>query len=323
MKQSSTGKHLCSRCQNLATYRLPGLDRKTGELFYAYQCELHALKESEPMFDEAAITATIGDLEMDTMLQEMDYIDAREAAKDAREATEIDAIELARKEVNAIETKLVHLVQSQQIHRADFVEMCLCLDVVKRSFNSIEAGVCPQCGSIPAHGLLEVAGERFCATDCPGQDSKKYCDHRCVGAIVRNPLGHILLFQRGTYPFSIAGPAGHLDGDEANFAVGKEVQEEVGLLVASAKLVTQFWHPSRCRRRYAGTHGHHWSFFEVVAAGDLQASERETRPDSLHWYSPDEICKLMRQTECWLAGESPVEHLDIPWYELFCKLDEM
>ncbi len=186
-----------------------------------------------------------------------------------------------------------------------------------------EAGICPQCGSIPALGLLEVAGERFCATDCPGQDSGTYCDHRCAGAIVRNDQGHILLFKRNTYPFAIAGPAGHLDGDNADFAVGKEVREEVGLYAISTRLRTQFWHRSRCRRRYAGTPGHHWSFFEVETLGDLQGNVRETQLDSLRWYSPDEISALVLQTKAYLDGchDSSLEHLDLPWYTLFCELN--
>lgn len=187
---------------------------------------------------------------------------------------------------------------------------------------TIEVGICPQCGSIPTNGLLEVAGERFCAPDCPGQDSGKYCDHQCVGALIRNDQGHILMFQRGTYPFAIAGPAGHLDGDEADFAVGKEVQEEVGLHVVATRPLRQFWHPSRCRRRYAGTHGHHWSFFEVATEGELLASKRETQPDSLRWYSSEEVRALVVQTEQYLnVRDGSIEHLDLPWYTLLCDLN--
>jgi hypothetical protein len=46
-------------------------------------------------------------------------------------------VEIARKEVNTVETTLVQLVQAQQLQRSDFVEMCLCLDAVKRSLNTL------------------------------------------------------------------------------------------------------------------------------------------------------------------------------------------
>jgi hypothetical protein len=49
----------------------------------------------------------------------------------------VNDIEIARKEVNTVETKLVQLVQAQQLQRSDFVEMCLCLDAVKRSLNTL------------------------------------------------------------------------------------------------------------------------------------------------------------------------------------------
>lgn len=186
---------------------------------------------------------------------------------------------------------------------------------------NVEAGICPQCGSIPARGLLEVVGERFCAVDCPGQDSGKWCDHRCVGALIRNSGGDVLMFKRGTYPFAMAGPAGHLDGDEPDVAVGKEVGEEVGLHVVSARPLAQFWHYSRCRRRFAGTAGHHWTFFEVVADGELLASMRETLPESLAWYSSEDVARFVKQTDQYLnTRDGSIEHLDLPWYDLFRAL---
>jgi hypothetical protein len=49
----------------------------------------------------------------------------------------VNDVEIARKEVNTVETKLVQLMQTQQLQRTDFVEMCLCLDTVKRSLNTL------------------------------------------------------------------------------------------------------------------------------------------------------------------------------------------
>jgi hypothetical protein len=49
----------------------------------------------------------------------------------------VNDIEIARKEVNTVETKLVQLMQAKLLQRSDFVEMCLCLDTVKRSLNTL------------------------------------------------------------------------------------------------------------------------------------------------------------------------------------------
>jgi hypothetical protein len=114
-KLSPTGKHLCSRCQKLATYRLPGLNRITNEVFYAYQCEEHALKESEPMFDETAITSTIEDLEMDAMMQESDYINARELAKE-RQLVTAEMLHNAFAKVERTANTWVNLSQEQVVN---------------------------------------------------------------------------------------------------------------------------------------------------------------------------------------------------------------
>jgi hypothetical protein len=57
MKQSSTGKPLCSRCQRLATYRLAGYDRIKQKTFYAYQCDEHKHATSELILHDYAVTS--------------------------------------------------------------------------------------------------------------------------------------------------------------------------------------------------------------------------------------------------------------------------
>lgn len=48
-KLSPSGKPVCSSCRRLAVYRVPGHDRITGKIFYAYRCAKHALPDSEPI----------------------------------------------------------------------------------------------------------------------------------------------------------------------------------------------------------------------------------------------------------------------------------
>lgn len=183
------------------------------------------------------------------------------------------------------------------------------------------SGVCPACGSIPAEGLGESSdGKWRCGGDCPGLDSQKWCDHRSVGAVITNERGQILLFERGTYPFCVAGPAGHCDGDTEEDAIRMEVEQETGLLVLRAELLARFWHHSRCRRRYAGSHGHMWTFYRVQSTGTLYGSARETKVETLRYYRPVEIVKVVEQTTSYLTGEETSGvHLDLPWYQLFTQ----
>lgn len=183
-------------------------------------------------------------------------------------------------------------------------------------------GICPACGSIPAEGLQDVDGHLRCGHDCPRVDSGRYCDHRSVGALIRNERGHILLFARNTYPYCVAGPAGHCDGDEEDYAIRASVGQETGLLVLSAETMAQFWHNSRCRRRYAGSHGHMWTFYDVHATGHIHGSEREVQCETLRWYSPQEVAELVERTSRKMTGEEPTgDTLDLPWYQFF--VDEM
>ncbi len=185
-----------------------------------------------------------------------------------------------------------------------------------------QAEICPLCGAVPVHGLVEVAGRRVCGKDCPGQDSGVWCDHRCVGAVIRDSDGNILMFDRGTYPFAVAGPAGHCDGDVlAEDALVREVSEEVGLQVVSTRLLTHFFDGHRCRRRFAGQPGHYWRFYEVEVAGELRCDERETKTGTARWYTRDEIGYLMDSTREYLDGDESVQHLDLPWYSLLDSAD--
>ena len=58
----------------------------------------------------------------------------------------------------------------------------------------------------------------------------KYCDHTSVGVLIHNDNNELLLIERGTFPFGMAAPAGHVDQhDSCEEAAIAEVREEVGL----------------------------------------------------------------------------------------------
>lgn len=148
----------------------------------------------------------------------------------------------------------------------------------------------------------------------------KQCDHQCVGALIRSEQG-ILMFHRNTPPAGVAGPAGHCDGDAPEYAVRKEVWEEVGLHIESANLIVEFDEQHPCRREYTGEPGHHWNFYACTVSGELNPSERETR--DVRWYTWGEIQSLMHINLEYNDGAySKLEWqqnpgLDWPWYVLF------
>lgn len=157
------------------------------------------------------------------------------------------------------------------------------------------------------------------------------CDHTSVGALIYNGYGQLLMFERNTPPYGIAGPAGHCDGDSYVDALKKEVWEEVGLEVVewSSKLVTSFCINRACRRPYEGEAGHEWQFYLTTTTHlDLNPSVRETK--NVDWYSPLEIKQLMRRTEEYhlygtISDEEWYEQpgLDISWYRLFASVPKL
>ncbi len=151
------------------------------------------------------------------------------------------------------------------------------------------------------------------------------CDHTSVGAIIFGPNGDILMFERGTPPWGIAGPAGHCDGDTYEQALRKEVFEEVGLQVTTATFIAAFQIKKACRRPFDTTPYHDWQFYIAEVAGEIQASIRETR--NVRWYSLEEIEQLIQRTEQYLLGMLSDEEwrqspgLDLSWYRLFIRED--
>jgi len=128
-----------------------------------------------------------------------------------------------------------------------------------------------------------------------------YCDHQSVGVVIRNPAGHILMFDRNTYPAGRACVAGHVD-DHGSFedAAIAETWEEVGLRVKHLTLATASRVSFPCRRVPTQEVGHYCQIYHAeVEDYRLTPSERETR--NARWYSIDDINEMREALEpAWL-----------------------
>ena len=139
----------------------------------------------------------------------------------------------------------------------------------------------------------------------PLQRLPKYCDHTSVGVLIFNKAGELLLIDRGTFPFGMAPPAGHVDehGSYEQAAID-EVREEVGLEVLDLELVAEGRVENPCRR-VNGT-WHYWKVYRATADGELNLSPRETR--GAEW------CDVPRLRELGALGVSEEsEHLESVW----------
>jgi 8-oxo-dGTP diphosphatase len=93
---------------------------------------------------------------------------------------------------------------------------------------------------------------------------------RCVGAIVRDPHGRLLMVQRGHEPASGTWsiPGGRVEPGESDAdAVAREVREETGLVVRPGELVGRVERP--------GADGTVYEVFDYAAdllSGDLSAA---------------------------------------------------
>lgn len=119
----------------------------------------------------------------------------------------------------------------------------------------------------------------------------KYCDHTSVGILIFDERGYVLLIDRGTFPFGLAPPAGHVD-DHASFeeAARAEAFEEVGVYVRALDLVSEGRRENPCRR-VNGT-WHYWKVFKTTTSSSvtLALSEREVK--SAKWYSLEQLAEL-------------------------------
>jgi ADP-ribose pyrophosphatase YjhB (NUDIX family) len=143
----------------------------------------------------------------------------------------------------------------------------------------------------------------------------KYCDHTSVGVLIRNDKNELLLIERGTFPFGMAAPAGHVDlhasFEEAAIA---EVREEVGLDIRELQLVAEGRRDNPCRR----VHGtwHYWKIYEARATGNVQLNQREAK--RVEWCSVGRLVELgMTYLEPGRASGESLERVWLDWlYEL-------
>ncbi|MEU6721570.1 NUDIX hydrolase [Nonomuraea sp. NPDC046802] len=133
------------------------------------------------------------------------------------------------------------------------------------------------------------------------------CDNTSVGVLIHDSSNRLLVFDRATPPWGVAGPAGHIDDHGSpERAAATEVLEEVGLQAVSLDLLARRWRGNRCRRP-AGPQGvgHEWWIYQARANGALAASAREVR--NARWVTPGQLQALTVRTTAYAHGGLPAE----------------
>ena len=139
----------------------------------------------------------------------------------------------------------------------------------------------------------------------------KYCDHTSVGVLIYNDNDELLLIERGTFPFGLAAPAGHVD-EHASYeeAAIAEAKEEVGLDIQDVRLVAEGRRDNPCRR-VNGT-WHYWKIYEARATGTVQLSSREAK--RAEWCSVSRLVELgMISSERAKASSGSLERVWLDW----------
>lgn len=109
---------------------------------------------------------------------------------------------------------------------------------------------------------------------------------KSVGAIIKNEKGEYLVQYRLKEPRGLAMPAGHVDeGESVLEALRREVYEETGLEVLSAKEVYRGSFPSP---RGVCHDAHEWWAYEVEVSGTPSLKE-PTKHKFLCFMSPEKI----------------------------------
>ena len=162
----------------------------------------------------------------------------------------------------------------------------------------IEMNYCMQCGTKLEKKFLEGEGEvPYCST-CA--DYRFPVFNTAVSMIVRDPKGNVLLVkQYGRDSYILV--AGYVNkGEDAEHAVAREVEEEMGLHIT-------------------GLHFNHSHYFApsntlmlnwTVTIGD-EAAHPNREIDSYAWFTPVEARRNIRQGS--LAEEFLVGYLDQKW----------
>ncbi|NTV41631.1 MAG: NUDIX hydrolase [Candidatus Moranbacteria bacterium] len=127
---------------------------------------------------------------------------------------------------------------------------------------------------------------------------EKICDHKSVGMLVWKDE-KLLLVERMKFPLAFAPPAGHCDGADFVSTAKKELEEEVGLVAVSLKLVAEGRKENPCRRVEGAWH--YWQIFEVEAEGEIKRSETETK--QIKWVEKEELRSLAKRTQEYDLGK--------------------
>lgn len=161
------------------------------------------------------------------------------------------------------------------------------------------------CTRAPKHGRQGMSSD----------EPPKYCDHTSVGVLIYNEDNELLLIERGTFPFGMAAPAGHVDQhasyEEAAIA---EAREEVGLDIKGLRLVAEGRRDNPCRR-VNGT-WHYWKIYEARASGIVKLSAREAK--RAEWCGVQRLVELgMISSDRAEASDGSLERVWLDWlYEL-------
>ncbi len=123
--------------------------------------------------------------------------------------------------------------------------------------------------------------------------------HYSVGVIITDEQQRLLLIDRATPPFGLAGVAGHVDeGEEPLEALVREVGEEVGLGLKVPKLLLdEFIDWNWCG---GGIMGHYWYLYSGTVVGE--PTIQPVGVNSVGWYGREELQGLKFEPvwEYWL-----------------------
>jgi len=179
---------------------------------------------------------------------------------------------------------------------------------LKELFARLDAGashhLCFQCYSPQVRAILEAGRELYICEACSYKGGRQIMispelrydftpeglwRHFSVGGVIERK-GRYLLFHRRKYPFQYTLPAGHWDRQEADprEALVREVLEETGLRVITAKLLYREDVPGDACRR--GSDVHHWHFYQCLCEGEPRVDGDEG--DLIGWYTPEQIQPL-------------------------------
>jgi len=158
--------------------------------------------------------------------------------------------------------------------------------VIELNVNNKKVYYCPLCHTESERFLVK---ESEIAT-IMGQEGKT---HITVGAIIQDGEKILFLDRRG-FPYGLDFPAGHLEfGEKPEEAIRREVREETGLTITSAKLVLETTLKNKCRY---GVNQHLWLLYECTV-DNFQAFANSESKD-IFWLTKKQALKTNLVESC-------------------------